>query len=239
MNEEIFKSILARAVNCEFAEFDNAPEHKFSLKHRLAMKCIFARFERNARKLHEREISETRSTNEYKHHLNLKQRLIIVTVIIILMTFLVGCVIIFVSGNFSGTVYPDNTQLNINDLEDCPKTIEYNYTLASVPDGFELTETNSSPIHVYTLYTNSATKQTISLHQWVKTSFDQHYNTERYNLEVVTINNADGLCIDFSDDISASSLVVWDNGDYVMEFMADFDKDHTLNLANLNKINKR
>ena len=236
MNEEIFKSILARAVDCEFAEFDNVPEHKFSLKHRLAMKCIFARFERNANKLRKKDASKNRSAIEHIHNLSLKQRLIFITVIIILMTLLLGCVIIFVSGNFSGTVYPDNTQLNINNLEDCPKTIEYKYTLAYIPDGFELTETNSSPVHVYTLYTNATTKQTICLHQWVKTSFDQHYNTERYNLEEMTINNADGLCIDFSDDTSASTLVVWDNGDYVIEIMADLDKESTVYLANLNKV---
>ncbi len=236
MNEDVFKEILARAVDFEFLEFDNAPEHKFSLKHRLAMKHVFARFERNICKLRKNKIINAPSTNEYKPQFNIKQRLFITTVIIILLTFLVGCVIIYVSGNFSGTVYPDNTQLNITNPEDSPKSIEHKYVLASVPNGFELTENNSSPVHFYTLYTNATTKQTICLHQWVKTSFDQHYNTEHYPLEKVKINNVDGLCIDFSDSISASSLVVWDNGDYVIEIMADLNKENILNLANLNKV---
>ena len=236
MNEEIFLGILAKAEECEFEEYDNAPEHKFSLKHRFAMKRIFAKFERNANKLRKKDTRETQPAIEFKHNLSLKQRLIIITVIIILMSFLLGCVIIFVSDTFSGTVFPDNTQLNVTVLEDCPKTIEYKYALASIPAGFELTENNSSPIHVYTLYTNATTKQTICLHQWVKTSFDQHYNTEHYSLEKIKINNADGLCIDFSDNFSNSSLVVWDNGDYVIEIMADLNKESTLNLADLNKI---
>ena len=236
MNEEIFLGILAKVEECEFEEYDNAPEHKFSLKHRFAMKRIFAKFERNANKLRKKDTSATQTAIKFKHNLSLKQRLIIFTMIIILMTFLLGCVMIYVSGSFSGTVYPDNTQLNVTVLEDCPKTIEYKYALASVPAGFELTENTSSPIHAYTLYTNAATKQTICLHQWVKTSFDQHYNTEHYPIEKVKINNVDGLCIDFSDNISDSSLVVWDNGDYVIEIMADFTKESTSNLANLNKI---
>lgn len=235
MNEGIFKEILAEAVACEFAEFDNAPEHRFTLKHRFAMKRIFAQFEKNAHKFRENKTGEICSTNEEKPHISIRQRLLIATVIIILMTFLIGWVVIYVAGNFSGTVYQDNTHLTITNIEDSPQTIEYKYTLASVPDGFEIIETDSSPIDVYTVYMNQATKQTIVLRQWVKSEFEPHYNTEQHAFEEVCINGTVGLCIDLSDGKHSHSLVVWDNGDYVFDLMADLDKKLTLNLAKVNK----
>lgn len=236
MNEDVFKEILAKAVVCEFAEFDNTPEHNFSLKHRLAMKRIFARYERNIRKLRKNGKTDAPLTNVYKPQLNLKQRLIIVTVIVVLMTLLVGWVIIFVSGNFRGTVYPDKTHFAVTDIEGTLQTIEYNYNLISVPEGFEIIETSTSPIHIYTLYMNNLTKQTITLHQWVKSSYESNYNTENHVIEDVIINGCFGFCIDFSDDKHNSSLVIWDNGDYIIEIIADIDKNSIINLSKIDKV---
>ena len=236
MSETLFKEILGEFVKRNYAEFDNAPEHKFSLKHRLAMKRIFSRYERNVHKLRKNEKTDTSLTNIYKPHTNLKQRLIIVTVIVILMTLLVGWVVVFVSGNFSGTVYSDKTHFTITDPEGSPQTIEYKYALASVPEGFEMTKTDLSPIHVYTLYTNNSTKQTITLRQWVKSSFERNYNTENHEVEDVIINGCLGFCIDFSDEKHNSSLVVWDNGDYIMEVLGSLAKDDIMSLSKIDKI---
>ena len=86
MNESVFKEILGESLSREFAEFDNAPEHKFSLRHRLAMKKVFARYEKNTRK----PIELSAATMP---HYSLKQRIIITLVIIILMTLLTGWII--------------------------------------------------------------------------------------------------------------------------------------------------
>lgn len=235
MNEDIFKEILAKVEECEFAEYDNTPEHKFSLKHRIAMKRIFARFERNVREIQKKELVKTQQVDEYKPKFSLQQRLLLVMIIIILMTFLVGWVVVFVSDRFHGTVYRDNTQLTAAKLENCPQKIEYKYALANIPEGFEIIETNSSVIHVYTLYMNNSTKQTIALRQWVKSEFDPHYNTEHHVIEEVSANGLSGLCVDFSDDENSHSLVVWDNEDYILEIWADFDKDFAIKLSNFNK----
>lgn len=235
MSETLFKEILGEFVKRNYAEFYNAPEHKFSLKHRLAMKQILARYERNVHKLRKNEKTDTSLTNIYKPHTNLKQRLIIVTVIVILMTLLVGWAVIFVSGNFRGTVYKDRTQLFAVDLKNSPQTIEYKYALVSVPEGFEMTKTDLSPIHVYTLYTNNSTKQTITLHQWVKSIYESNYNTENNRLENMIIDGCSGLCIDFSDEKHKSSLVVWDNGDYIIEIIGDLAKEDIMNLSKINK----
>lgn len=84
MNETVFREILGESYRREFAEFDSVPEHRFSLRHRLAMKRIFMRYEKNIRRMTTETSAETMSCY------NLKQRIIIALVIVILMTLLTG-----------------------------------------------------------------------------------------------------------------------------------------------------
>ena len=236
MSETLFKEILGEFVKRNYAEFDNAPEHKFSLKHRLTMKRIFARYERNMQKLKEKTSDPVALIEQNKPRLNFKQRMLIVICIIVLMTFLVGWVIVFVSENFHGTVHKDSTQLIAINLENCPPIIEYRYVLASVPDGFELIETNISPTNTYTLYMNNITRQTITLQQWVKSHYTPHLNTEHQALEEVNIYNIMGLCVDLGNEHYDKTIIVWDNGDYIIEILADLDKDSIIDLSKINKI---
>lgn len=83
MNENMFREILGESLRREFAEFDNAPKHRFSLRHRRAMKKIFADYEKKHGIARE-------SPAETMPHYGLKQRIIFALVIIILMTLLTG-----------------------------------------------------------------------------------------------------------------------------------------------------
>ena len=87
MNETLFKEILGEFVKRNYAEFDNAPEHKFSLKHRIAMKRIFARYDKNTRK---NPYITTELSVQTMPRYRLKQKIIIALVIVILMTLLTG-----------------------------------------------------------------------------------------------------------------------------------------------------
>ncbi len=93
MDETVFRELLRESYEQEFAEFDNAPEHKFSLRHRLAMKRIFARYEKNVRKLKKTNVDYTPLQSESMPYYTIKQRLIYALVIVIIMTMLTGCVI--------------------------------------------------------------------------------------------------------------------------------------------------
>ena len=204
MNENILRDILLEVHEIEFGVSDDLPDFKPSLRHRLAMKRIFARFDRNMRKLRNtRSTGETPIIERGTRRYSIKQRILIATLIIILMAFLVGCasaIVKFISEHFNGTIYEDNTQLFAINLENCPQTIEYQYVLTNVPIGFELIETVSSPISVNALYLNSSTGQVITLEQCVKTLFSQHYNTEKNKFEEININGTNVLFIDLSSD---------------------------------------
>lgn len=169
MSEDVFRSILGEALERDLAEYNNVPEHKFSLRHRLAMKRILS--------------GAVRRTAQKR---SLKRTLLIAAVLVFLAV-IVGAVVMFRSQNFHGTVYQDYTQMFSANIEGSPKTIEYKYALDYVPEKFEIVEMDSSPISVYTLYMNKSTKQTIALSQWVRENFEPHYNTEHRPLEEVII----------------------------------------------------
>lgn len=240
MSESILKDILLEAHEIECGVSDDLPDFKPSLRHRLAMKRIFSRFAKNTRKLRNTEtIQKPQITEQRIRRYSIKQRLLIATLIIILMTFLAGCVnaiVNFVSEHFSGTVYEDNTQLFVADFENCPQTIEYQYVFTDVPEGFELIETASSSTNVYALYLNSFTGQVITLEQWVKTHFSPHYNTEKSKFEEIMINDTEGLFIDLSSDKNDHSVIIWDNEDYIIEISANLDKNRTMDLVNIAKL---
>ncbi len=128
------------------------------------------------------------------------------------------------------------TLLFVTDLENCHQTIEYQYALAYIPEGFELIETISFPTNVYTLYSNGLTGQVIILKQWVKTHFSLHYNTEENTFEEIKINDTAVLFIDLSNESRNCSVLIWDNEDYIIEISANFDKNRTKDLLNIAKL---
>lgn len=88
MNESVFRELLSESLRREYAGFDNAPEHKFSLGHRLSMKRIFARYEKNVRG--QKNTAYIPARSEDMPYYGLKQRIIIALVIVVLMTLLTG-----------------------------------------------------------------------------------------------------------------------------------------------------
>ncbi len=233
MNEKDFKAILAEVCEEEIAELNKFPPFKPSLRHRLAMKRVFTAFERNSRKT---VISSPPISTSHGIRLNLKQRMIVIIAVIICAAFLTGFIVVYISSSFRGTVYGDNTQLFAVNTENGLPTIEYKYHLPELPDGFEFVEQSSSSFDVYTLYKNEVSGQVISLFQSIKTEYATHYNTEHHDLQEIEINGHGGLCIDFSNDERDSSIVIWDNDDYILQLSGNLDKESLLALAKSTKI---
>lgn len=236
MNENILKEILAEICEEEIAELDKLPPFKTSLRHRLAMKRIFARFERNTRKAVKSSSPTLAIQNTRKRPIT---RLILISVIIACAALLTGAVVIYFSKSFHGTVYPDNTHLFANNTENCPTTIEHTYYLSELPGDFEMVEQTLTQKSVFTQYENASSGQSITLIQCTKDSYNAHYNTEYRSFEEIDINGHAGMCLDFSDDEHFSTLIVWDNGDYILEIVGDFPKNYLVNLAKSAKVLKK
>ncbi len=233
MNEKILKDILAEICEEEISDFSNMPAFKTSLRHRLAMKRIFTLFEKNSRST----VNTSPQISFSQHtHLSLRKRLIIIFVLIICAALLTGFIAVYISKNFYGTVYSDNTQLFAVNSENCPTTIEYKYYLSAIPNEFEIVEQDSSSFDAYTKYKNNSSEQVLTFSQYTKNGHKPHYNTEHHDLEEIEINGHSGLCIDFSDNEHNISIVLWDIGDYILELQGNLSKNELVNLAKSAKV---
>lgn len=230
MNDSYFKDVLAEICDEEIAELNASLCFKPSLRHRFAMKRIFALFEE---KTHVTASDPSKALPENKHF-RLNARLIILFAAIIFLMMFVGFVIVYFSKDFYGTVYSDNTHLFAADKGNCPATIEYEYYLSELPEGFEMVENISTCTDVYTRYEKKFSCQGITLTQYTKNEFKPHYNTEHHDFEEIDINGHSGLCLDFSD----GSILIWDNVDYILELNGNLPKNELMFLAENTKILK-
>ena len=119
-------------------------------------------------------------------------------------------------------------------MENCPTTIEEEYYLTVLPDNFEMVGQDKLSFHVYTLYRNEFSNQTISFSQYTKNIYKKHYNTEDHNFEEIEINDHKGIYIYFSE--SHRSIVIWDNNDYIFELDGNLSKDTLVDLAKSAKV---
>lgn len=232
MNESILRSLLEESVKREWSKYDSVPEHVFSNKHNRAMKRIFKLYEKNTIQLRSSSISGV------KLRIRFTRKSILTAFIIVLLALLAGCAAAyFISQRFHGFVHSDNTEIFPINTENCPTVIEEKYYLSELPKGFEILDTNSSPLSEYIYYKNKSTGQTVTFRQNVKPDYGPvHLNTERYEIEEVEINGHCGLCIDFSDSEYNGSLAIWDNGKYILELSTDLSKKELLDLAKSAKV---
>ncbi len=231
MSESILKSILEESARLELEKYDNIPDVKFSLKHRLAMKRIFKLYEKNAAAIRCEAVSKP-----IKRRLTWKT--VLTAVAIVFLAVLTGCTAAyFISQDFCGIVHSDNTELFVTNADNCPSTIENRYYLPELPDEFTLLQADSTQWDVYTSYIHPSSGKTITLHQFVKTDFPHiHYNTEKCDFQEVDINGHCALLLDYSSIGYADCGVIWDNGDYVLEVCGNLDKNALLDLAKTIKV---
>lgn len=228
MSESIITSILEDIYSKEFENLDKLPNVKTSFRHKLVMKKIFSDFEKN-----------TSSYAEFhcNKHISPRRKMILIIAAIICAAMLTGSVVVYFSRNFNGMVYSDNIQLFAVNTDNCPETIEKEYSLSELPYGFEKTVHNSSPFSASHIYENTTTGQTILFNQWAKPAFDsRHYNTENQKLEEIEINGHYGLCLDTSNGKSKFAEIVWDNGDYILEISENIAKNELIDLAKSTKV---
>ncbi|MCI7691538.1 MAG: DUF4367 domain-containing protein [Oscillospiraceae bacterium] len=233
MSESILKSILEESARLEWDKYENVPEHKFSLKHRLAMKRIFKLYEKNTREIHSATISNPK-------RFRLTRKTVLTAIVIVFLAALAGCTAAyFISQSFRGDVHKEFTRIFPKNTENCPTTIEEKYYLPEVPEGFEVLETDSTPYDVYTSYKNFSTGETITLRQFVKTDFSPiHFNTEKCDFQEVDINGHCALLLDYRGVGEKFSGVIWDNGDYVIELCGNLYKNQIIDLAKTTKVSE-
>lgn len=228
MSESIFASIIEEMAELEFTEYSDMPMFKTSKKHDRAMRRIFKRYERNTRGLRPGAEIKTRTV---------RKRIIVALVVIILAVFTGFTAAHFISRGFRGRVYSEYTELFPINTENCPEYIEVKYYLPELPEGFEILDTDSTPFYEYIAYENNQTGQIITFTQETKTDFNpMHLNTEKGKLVEVEINGHPGVFLDVGQSEYDQTLVVWDNGDYILQINGNLSKHCLIDLAKSAKI---
>ena len=214
----------------EFANIEEVAP-RFSIKHRIAMKKIFRKFADNA--------YNRSSSNQLVYvpskPISIRKRLIIVAIIIIGMAILTGFVIMFISNGFKGKVYHDNTHLFAVNTEGCPTTIEKEYELSVLPEGYDLYKSNSGDTIIQKVYQNNVGERIIFT-QYVKSEFNPHINNELVNIQEIKINVCDAISAEHNFDGIVNSMIIWDNENYILQISGKFNKTELENLAKMNEI---
>lgn len=224
MSENIFASIIDELAERELARYAEMPAFRTSEKHDRAMRRIFKRYERNARRL--RPEAEIRVKA-------IRRRISVALLVIILAVITGFTAAYFISRSFRGEIHKNSTVLFPIATENCPSVIENKYYIAELPDGFEEEESDSTPFYEFVSYENKQTGQTITFRQWAKNEFDStRLNTEKGELEEEQINGHSGFFLDVSNITDDAFFVIWDSGDYILELAGNLSKNSLLNLAN-------
>ena len=220
MSNELFKNILQEMCDEEFAEYETSNEHKFSLKHRRKMKKLFREYD----KKYASDVSDKKMV---------QSRRSIAAVIIAATIFIVSCVTVgALTIGFRHIQKSDHTEIFNIDYENAPQTIEYLYYISDLPDEYKLIDSDVDIDISAGYFYETEDGRIFKFNQVVKSVYKSYINTEKYKMEEVVIDNKNGVYITFENE----SLLVWDNGDYVLEIYSDFTKDNMIDLAKSAKI---
>ena len=205
---EVFDTVYLR----ELSEFDSAPRHFFSLRHRRKMKKIL--------------YPNTVYAGMAKRRVPLKKRLLIALLVIILS--LIGIAAgAQISKSFAFEEIGGHTYLFAVNDKNAPITIDTLYHLPTVSDGFELFYEDYGTYNVLVMY-DGADEKSLFFDQSVKNGFNIRYDEDLFYFEETKINGCPAYFLCFYD---GSVTIVWDNKDYILEVGGDFTKDELIAFA--------
>lgn len=200
----------------EFDKYKIKRFHIFSLRHRRMMKKLFKELETKR---------ETESPSTAYHYSVKRKRPALLIVAIIFSVLLSATAAAYAVYSFGFKKQPDHTIVFSENIENAPATIEYQYIVDPLPDGFNESKRNIGVAIANVTYKNG--DEYFTVEQDVKKEYRANYNTEGYEIEKTKVNGYDGFYIGFGE----ISTLVWDNGDYILELQGTFDKSELLELA--------
>ena len=217
MDNITLNQILENICIEEAAAISDVPVPKLSYRHRRHMKKIFSQYQKSV------QIGR-------RPCVAIGKRLVIVMTIIILAMYTAAAGAMAING-FNQKRYHDYTTLLTVNADNCPKTIENVYYLPEISKGYELDNEIIDDYFVYRAYLNKDTGGHITFVQDVKNGYKSNFNTEYNEFETLTINGHYALYLETGNSEEISGLLVWDNGDYVLEISGNLSKDELIELA--------
>ena len=223
MSEGKFNEILEKICLEDYSFTGEAPVHHFSARHRRRMKRIL-------------DMPYSAPQTSRRIHLNRRTVLVLIAAVF-LAAILTGAAIVFFSGGFAWKKHSDSTQLFAYDMDNAPSVIEDIYCPTWLPEGYtEVKRVEGTKFFEIIYQYKDDPNNTITFYQYVKSIFGQHFNTEKYPLESVSIGEHEGLFIDASKENFVLGQLIWDNGDYIMSIDGNIAKNEAIKMYNSTEI---
>lgn len=217
------EEVLEEVYRLDYAEFDNPPKHFFSRRHKQNIKSIL--FPRR-----EQPVSPK---------VKLRPQKMVIILVLVFLAILTGAVIILRLPSFTGTVYPDNTQMFAYDPT-APTIIEDVYYIADLPNNYVLTEKYGEigDDFIRSSYTDTSTGDSLVFEQFTKIHFDKKYDNEHAEIIYMKVNGYDGFVWKSTNSEHGYKEIAWDNGDYIFTIWCNLNENSILDLAKSAKILK-
>lgn len=223
MKQHTLEEVLEDVCRLDFAEFEDPPEHHFSLRHRRNMKRIL-------------------SPKREKYppaKIKLTPKTAVVILLVIFLALFTGAMKILKLPSFSGTIYPDNTQMFATD-NSSPTIIEQVYYLEALPDNYIYTEGYGGigENFIQCMYTNFENGDILIFDQYSKNQFDARFDNDYSEIIQIEFDGYNGFIWRSKIPEDKYLTLVWDNGDYILALWCNFPENDLLNLAKSAKVSQ-
>ena len=134
--------------------------------------------------------------------------------------------------DFFMSIFEDHTAVSVNsDTEkDYPATIEEEYAISNLPDGFELSDYNRDSGTIFAAYFYG--DKYIFFDQFVHDSYLVNFDNEHSELEYYTDESGQEYLIQSTNH---DFCISWDNGEYIFKITSNLNKKDTLSLCKSTK----
>ncbi|MBQ7071487.1 MAG: DUF4367 domain-containing protein [Ruminococcus sp.] len=202
----------------DMEEFRSTPPHVFSEKHKKKMAKLIKR----QRKPYFKLICTT----------GRRVACIIVAIVAIAASTLSVKAVREAIFNFITRIFSDHTVVTVESgtAEGYPETIEEEYYISDLPEGFELVDHQITNTTITSSYFNK--ESYIVFTQYVKKHFKRNIDNETTLYEKIVYDNQEYLIYSSKHD----SLYILDNGSYILSIQSNLDKNTILGLFKSTKI---
>ena len=134
--------------------------------------------------------------------------------------------------DFITNIFSDHNVVTVESGTDSgyPETIEDEYYISELPDGFIIGDTIRNDVSINISYFNE--DKYIFLSQYTKSVYEETFDNEHANFEKISDESGQEY---LKITTEADTTFIWDNGEYVLQIVSNFDKEDTLNLCKSTK----
>ena len=136
--------------------------------------------------------------------------------------------------DFISKIFSDHNVVTVESGTDSgyPETIEKEYYISELPNGFKETDRMKSNVAIDIFYSNN--EKYVAFSQHTKSDFEQYIDNENTKFTEVEESGSIYMTLINESDIT----YIWDNGEYIFIVQSNLDKDTVLNLCKSTKVKK-